>query len=356
MELYIGIDDHASTCSYAVMDAEGRLLQEGTVETALERLRGILYPLGGRRYVVVENGVRAEWLYHGLRSHCEDILVANLCGLGKYRKNKSDKLDARELADLRRLGVLRAIYHHSEEALRALKQAVRGYEQVVGDVVRCKNRIKAVYRSLGIDCPGEPVYQKRRRQRWLSKLKPVGHRRRAERLLEELDLLVPLKQASEREMIQAARKRRKEYSILRSVEGIGPVRAAQLLGHIGNPARIRNKRALWRMSGLAVLSRSSSDYALVNPRTGEIAERRRVQTRGLNPDCNRRLKAIFKSAALTAIQQGRVFKVHYECRVERGMRPAMARLTIARKLSAALLACWKKGEQFNPDLLKRPPG
>ena len=356
MELYIGIDDHSSTCSYAVMDAQGRLLQESTVETSLEALRGVLSVLRGRRYVAVENGTRAEWLYHGLRGYCEDLLVANLVGLGKYRRNKSDRLDARELADLRRLGVLRGIYHHREEDLRALKQAVRVYEQLSGDVARCKNRIKAVYRSLGIGCPGEQVYQKSRRQRWLKKLKPAGHRRRAERLLEELDLLRPLKQASQKEMIQAARKRKKEYAILRSVEGIGPVRAAQLLGHIGNPARIHNKRALWRMSGLAVVSRSSSDYTVVNARTGELAPRRRVQTRGLNPDCNRRLKAIFKSAALTAIQRGHVFKAHYERRVEQGMREAMARLTIARKLSAAAWACWKKGEPFNPDRLRTFPG
>jgi hypothetical protein len=35
------------------------------------------------------------------------------------------------------------------------------------------------------------------------------------------------------------------------------------------------------------------------------------------------------------------------------MKPAMARLTLARKMAAIVLKIWKKGEHFNPELLKR---
>jgi hypothetical protein len=33
------------------------------------------------------------------------------------------------------------------------------------------------------------------------------------------------------------------------------------------------------------------------------------------------------------------------------MRPALARLTVARKIAAITLAVWKKGERFEPDLV-----
>ena len=355
MEVYVGIDDHASTCVYGVIDERGNVVMDGVVKTELEALRRMLKALDGRKHVVLENGTRAAWLYHGLRDYCEDIMVANLCGVGKYRnKDKSDRLDALELARLRRAGVLKPIYQHNRKELQVLKQAVRGYEQIVQDITRCKNRIKAVYRSVGINCTGGEVYQKSRRKRWLNKLKPLGHRRRAKQLMEQLDVLLPLKKNAQKEMTKQARKQKKEYAILRSVDGIGTVWAAQLLGHIGTPARIHGKRALWRMSGLAVISRSSADYVVVDHATGEVVNRRRVHTHGLNQDYNRTLKAIFKAAALQAIRKGGVFKEHYEQRIKRGMRPEMARLTIARKLSATTLSCWQKGEMFDPDKLSLP--
>ena len=73
------------------------------------------------------------------------------------------------------------------------------------------------------------------------------------------------------------------------------------------------------------------------------------QTRGLNQNFNRTLKQIFKGAAMTVIR----FKMEplwsdYLQLLENGTRPNLARLTIARKLAAAVLAMWKKKERYNP--------
>ena len=38
-------------------------------------------------------------------------------------------------------------------------------------------------------------------------------------------------------------------------------------------------------------------------------------------------------------------------RVEQGMKPELARLTMARKLAALTLVLWKKGEPYNPEKL-----
>jgi hypothetical protein len=40
-------------------------------------------------------------------------------------------------------------------------------------------------------------------------------------------------------------------------------------------------------------------------------------------------------------------------RVEKGMRPTMARLTLARKMAAISLTVWKKGVEFDPQQLQR---
>jgi len=46
------------------------------------------------------------------------------------------------------------------------------------------------------------------------------------------------------------------------------------------------------------------------------------------------------------------FRAFYEMRVANGMLPAMARLTLARKMAAIALILWKKGETFAAEHLK----
>src|SRR5262249_12938056 len=136
--------------------------------------------------------------------------------------------------------------------------------------------------------------------------------------------------------------------LLQSIAGLGPVRVAQLIAAIDSPHRFRTKRQLWAYSGLAVTTKSSADYRLVK---GELrrAARARV-TRGLNPNYNRTLKHVFKDAALLASVRG-ALKPYYDQLVAHGMRPALARLTVARKIAAITLAVWKKGERFDPTLV-----
>jgi len=58
--------------------------------------------------------------------------------------NKSDKIDARKLADLLRTGMLRPVYH-GEHGLRTLRELGRSYQTISQDLNRVMNRIKALY-------------------------------------------------------------------------------------------------------------------------------------------------------------------------------------------------------------------
>jgi transposase len=348
-EVYIGIDVHTRTCTYAVVNEAGEMLFRTTVPTDLERLRRCLESVNGERHVAIENGTQAAWLYQGLRDLCEKMMVANRRGMGNSKGPKSDAIDAPKLANLMRTNALKEVWVHTREDHQALMQAARCYEQLNQDVVRAKNRVKAVFQSVGIDCAGSGVFGQKQREKLLRKL-PAGHRGRARLLLEELDELVPLKKKAQERMVKEARKQKRDYSVVRSYPGIGPVSGARLMGHMGTPARFPHKRPFWKACGLAVVTHSSGDYR-VDPGTGELRMHRRIRTRGLNHDYNRAFKSIFKSAAKTAIRSG-VFKEEYDRRVAEGMRPSMALLTIARKLSAGLLTGWKKGEKFDPEKVK----
>ena len=92
--------------------------------------------------------------------------------------NKSDKIDARKLADLLRTGMLRPVYH-GEHGLRTLRELGRSYRTISQDLNRVMNRIKALYRGWSIPCAGTQVYAPRYRDEWLQKIEHAGVRRRA---------------------------------------------------------------------------------------------------------------------------------------------------------------------------------
>lgn len=46
-----------------------------------------------------------------------------------------------------------------------------------------------------------------------------------------------------------------------------------------------------------------------------------------------------------------MFGSFYENLLRKGMKPELARLTLARKIAAITLHIWKKGEPFDPDYL-----
>ena len=93
--------------------------------------------------------------------------------------NRSDRIDARKLAELLRHGSLSAVYH-GETGLRTLKELSRSYLTISKDLTRVMNRLKALYHSWAIPCTGTKVYAPRHRSAWLSKITDPGVRRRAE--------------------------------------------------------------------------------------------------------------------------------------------------------------------------------
>ena len=74
---------------------------------------------------------------------------------------------------------------------------------------------------------------------------------------------------------------------------------------------------------------------------------------GLNRDHYPELKSIFKGAAIIAATKLGPFQEFYTALVSKGIRPEMARLTLARKIAAIALIVWKKGVSFDAQHLNR---
>jgi transposase len=343
------MDVHRDTISVAVLDGEGRLLMQSVLATRAAAILDFLAGVRGRLQVTFEEGTHSAWLHDLLVGRVAKLVVCN------PRKNallksgsKSDAIDARKLAELLRAGLLSEVYH-GENSARDLQQWGRSYSMLTNDTTRVMARLKAVFRGQAIACAGKKLYGKRHREQYLQQLGAGGLRRRAECLYQELDALQPLRREVRRELIVECRKHR-AADWLQSVPWLGPIRAALLIGRVQTPHRFRGKRQFWAYCGLGLETRDSGQYRVVQ---GQVERRKKpVLIRGLNWNHNHELKNLFKSAATAASTRHGVFREFYLGLLAKGMRPEMARLTLARKIAAITLHVWKKGERFDAEYLK----
>ena len=291
-EKYIGLDVHQATISVAVMDASGKLVMESILETKASTLLQFLAGLRGNLSVTFEEGTWAAWLYDVLKPHVTHLVVCN------PRKNallktgsKSDRIDARKLAELLRGNHLKPVYH-GETGVRMLRELARSYLTLMEDQIRVMNRLKALYRSWGIACAGRDVDYTRHRAEWLEKLREPGVRRRAARLYEQLDAMQRLRRLARHDLLLESRKH-SISSKLRQIPYVGPIRAALLIALLQTPHRFRTKRQLWAYSGLALEIHTSGDYGYPD---GQLRRSKKVVSiRGLNKDHNHDLKGLVQS-------------------------------------------------------------
>ena len=101
-EKYIGLDVHQATLSVAVMDSQGKVVMESILETKASTLLEFFAGLRGSLFVTFEEGTWAAWLYDLLKPHVAEVLVCNPRKIPLLKQgNKSDKIDARKLAERR---------------------------------------------------------------------------------------------------------------------------------------------------------------------------------------------------------------------------------------------------------------
>jgi transposase len=347
---YIGLDVHQATISVVVLDSAGHLVMESIIETKAATILQLLHGLSGSLHVTFEEGTCAAWLHDLLQPHVTKVVVCDPRKNALLKAgNKNDRIDARKLADLLRSGFLSPVYH-GENGVRVLKELARSYLTLTRDTTRVMNRLKALYRSWAIPCAGQGVYAPRDRSQWLAKITEAGVRRRAEIYYQQLDALRSLREQVRRDLLAEGRKH-SAMKLLRQIPSIGPIRAVLLIALMQTPHRFRTKRQLWAYCGLALKTSTSGEYRIVEGRLKR--SKKFLAIRGLNANHNHDLKNIFKGAATRASALPGPFQEFHAGLVARGMKPTMARLTLARKIAAITLIVWKKGVGFDAEYLKQ---
>jgi len=344
MERYVGLDAHAETCTLAVVGPSGRRLTSKVVETNGRALVEAIRGMAGRVHLCLEEGTQSAWLHEILEPEVSEIVVVSP---PEAKGAKDDLRDAWSRAEELRVGAIATRVYKAPKHWSGLRSAAATYRMATQDVVRVKNRLKAVLRGRGI-LADAGVYEEKGRRKWLKELPAAGHRPAAEWLGRELDQLVPLREEAEDWLLKEA-KAHPIIKTLTTVPGMGPLRTAQMVAIVITPHRFRTRRQFWSYSGLAILTRSSSDW--VQGQNGKWTRAEVRQTRGLNRKRHPVLKGIFKGAATTVITQlhGHPLHMDYERMLQSGIKPNLAKLTLARRIAGIVLSMWKHEEVYDPE-------
>ena len=102
---YIGMDAHKETISIAVLNSAGKLVMESILETKATTLVQFVEGLRGDLQITLEEGTWAAWLYDLLKPYVTKVVLCNPRKNALLKEgNKSDRIDARKLAELRAQG------------------------------------------------------------------------------------------------------------------------------------------------------------------------------------------------------------------------------------------------------------
>src|SRR5271154_4855652 len=130
---YIGMDVHKEAISIAVLNSSGKLVMECTIETKTITILDFLKGLRGSLHATFEEGTWAAWLYDLMKPHVTELVVCNPRRNALLKEgSKSDRIDARKLAELLRSNMVRPVYH-GEHGVRTLKELARSYLAVNKD-------------------------------------------------------------------------------------------------------------------------------------------------------------------------------------------------------------------------------
>ena len=153
MEHYAGIDVSLESASLCVVDATGRIVREAKVASEPEVLIGWFSRLGLTvTRIGLEAGPLSQWLYAGLRDAglvVELLETRHVRDAFKAMPVKTDRKDARGIAQLMRLGWFRPVHCKSLAAqeMRALLTARKLLQTKNHDVEMC---VRGVLRGFGL--------------------------------------------------------------------------------------------------------------------------------------------------------------------------------------------------------------
>lgn len=337
MDVFAALDVSQEETAVCVVDQDGALLAEAKVATCPDTIANWLARWSeDLERIGMETGPLAVWLWNaltekGLPIICIDARHAN--GVLKLMPNKTDRHDARGLAQIMRTGWFKPVQIKSHAAYvnRALLTA---RDALVGMRVRLENEIRGLLKTFGV------MFGKR----------VGGFKRRAEEIVErELAVapeLIPVFEAlmqARRDIlariaaldnrIRAIAKTHDTVRLLMTAPGVGAITAMAVVTAFDDASRFRRSSSVGAYLGLTPRRYESGEIS----RNGRISKRGNTFTR----------KCLYEAAnAIFCRNLGPSRLRDWARTIAERTGPRKAKVALARKLAVTLHAMWRRNEPF----------
>jgi transposase len=334
MEHYAGIDVSLERSSVCVVDATGRIIREAKVASEPEALVGFFRQLGlPLTRVGLEAGPLSQWLHAGLtETGFEAVLLETRQVKAALSAMivKTDRKDARGIAQLLRMGWFRPVHRKSPPA-QEVRALLVGRKLLQGKLVDVELSIRGLLRGFGL------------------KLGEVSRGRFAARV-RELAAGQPMLERVVEPMLRAREALRTEYQVLHravlaivrgdavcrrlmTVPGVGALVAITFTTAVDDPARFRRSRAVGAHFGLTPKKYQSGETDV----TGGISRAGDVMAR----------TALYEAANVMLTRTRRFSALErWGLEVARRRGVKRARVALARKLATVLHRLWVDGSSF----------
>ena len=259
--IYVGMDIHKKTTTFCAMDTDGKVVHRGTVVSADAGWVEIINHWSGQELAIaLETGTMTWWVVDVLReAGIEPVVIdARQFKLISESKKKSDRHDARALADGIRCGLAQRIaVNVPRKKARRARSLMQTRHQVLKQRTMTVNAVKAMLRSVGVAIKSGQWPQESSWEKVLSDpavplwMKPLLITQKniwdyLERQRHELDALV------NEELTHWP-----EAELLMEIPGFGPIVTLAILSGIDDIKRFKRSNQLPSYAGLIPSSRDS---------------------------------------------------------------------------------------------------
>jgi len=251
MTLFIGLDVSLKMTSICVVEDDGTLVWQGKALSEPVPLIEALSPYRDSiKLVGIEACPLSEWLYgalveSGIETVCIEVRHARR--FLSSRPNKTDKSDARGIAEMMRLGHFRKV-HVKSKASQMLRTVLAARDNFVHHMVAIEQSIRSLLKVHGLKVGA--VHRCTFAARIESLLANAPDLRLAiEPLLEARNMMRKKTALLDRQLSQLARKD-EVCKRLMTVSGVGPIISLAFKAAIDDPSRFPNSKAVAAHLGL----------------------------------------------------------------------------------------------------------
>jgi len=256
---FIGLDVHKEKTTYVVRDRIGNILIEGEAATLYDELYAYLRQYLGPSIIGLEASTSYYALYQQFLEHGYCVKVANTLQIRQLIA-KNDRLDARRLSDMLRLGTFPTSYIPGKE-IQHLRGLVNIRHSLMEEKVRCNLRIQALLDRNGAVMPSCKAFSKK----WkYALMQYMGSGDISAELRYEYDHYIFLEKKNEQvdqEMIGYTKKYWKnEFMLIQSITGFGQVLSCYIIANIYPIERFPSSKKLRRYAGVVPTFHESGNY------------------------------------------------------------------------------------------------